>query len=211
VGTVGDMVSPVRSSARVLPARPLQALGIILSFTALLWVIEVYDAATGGRLDYDGIVPRTPDGLDGIVWAPLLHHGFGHLEANTLPFVIFGFLVLAAGLARFLLVTALIWVLAGLGVWLTAPDGSVTIGMSGVIFGWLTFLLVRGFFARSGLQILLAVGLFLVWGSVLIGVLPGQPDVSWQGHLSGALAGVLAAWLFARRRARVPTNGTVVG
>ena len=82
--------------------------------------------------------------------------------------------------------------------------------MSGVIFGWLTFLLVRGFFARSGLQILLAVGLFLVWGSVLIGVLPGQPDISWQGHLSGALAGVLAAWLFARRR-RVPTSGAPVG
>jgi len=190
----------MQPSARVLPARPLRALVVILVLTALLWVIELYDAATGGRLDYDGIVPRTADGLGGIVWAPLLHHGFAHLEANTLPFVVFGFLVLAAGLARFALVTATIWVIAGLGVWLTAPDGSVTVGMSGVIFGWLTFLLVRGFFARSGLQILLAVGLFLVWGSVLIGVLPGQPDVSWQGHLSGALAGVLAAWLFARRR-----------
>ena len=190
----------MQPSARVLPARPLRALVVILVLTALLWVIELYDAATGGRLDYDGIVPRTADGLGGIVWAPLLHHGFAHLEANTLPFVVFGFLVLAAGLARFALVTATIWVIAGLGVWLTASDGSVTVGMSGVIFGWLTFLLVRGFFARSGLQILLAVGLFLVWGSVLIGVLPGQPDVSWQGHLSGALAGVLAAWLFARRR-----------
>jgi membrane associated rhomboid family serine protease len=211
MGNVVSMVAPVRSSPRILPARPLRAAVVILSFAALLWVIEFYDVATGLRLDNAGIVPRTESGLDGIVWAPLLHHGFAHLEANTLPFVIFGFLVLAAGLARFLLVTAFIWVLAGLGVWLTAPDGSVTIGMSGVIFGWLTFLLVRGFFARSGLQILLAVGLFLVWGSVLIGVLPGQPDVSWQGHLSGALAGVLAAWLFARRRPRVPTNATVVG
>ena len=206
------MAAPVRSSARVLPAQPLRALVVILAFTALLWVIEFYDVATGGRLDYDdGIVPRTADGLDGILWAPLLHHGFAHLESNTLPFVIFGFLVLAAGLGRFVLVTAFIWLIAGLGVWLTAPAGSVTVGMSGVIFGWLTFLLVRGFVARSGLQILLAVGLFLVWGSVLIGVLPGRPDVSWQGHLSGALAGVLAAWLFARRRRPVPTSGTLVG
>ncbi len=143
-------------AARVFPARPLQALGTILSFTALLWVIEFYDQLTGERLDEDGIVPRTSDGLDGILWAPLLHGGWAHLVANTLPFVVFGFLVLATGSARFVLVTAMIWVLAGLGVWLTAPDGSVTVGMSGVIFGWLTYLLVRGFFARSGTQILLA-------------------------------------------------------
>ena len=200
MGTVEGM----NPSARVLPARPLSAAVVILAFTAVLWAIEVYDAATGNQLDYAGIVPRTTEGLEGVVWAPLLHHGFGHLESNTLPFVVFGFLVLAAGFARFLLVTATIWIIAGLGVWLTAAPGSVTVGMSGVIFGWLTFLLVRGFVARSGLQILLAVGLFLVWGSVLIGVLPGQPDVSWQGHLFGALAGVLAALLFARRRRPVP-------
>jgi membrane associated rhomboid family serine protease len=198
--------------ARVLPARPLSALGTILSFTALLWVIELYDQATGGYLDADGIVPRSVDGLEGVVWAPLLHAGWAHLIANTLPFLIFGFLVLAAGLRRFLLVTAVIWVLAGLGVWLTAPAGSVTVGMSGVIFGWLTFLLVRGFFARSGLQVLLAVGLFFLWGGVLWGVLPGQPDVSWQGHLFGALAGVFAAWLVARRQPQpaLPTSGTFV-
>ena len=99
----------------------------------------------------------------------------------------------------------MVWVLGGLGVWLTAPDGSVTIGMSGVIFGWLTYLLVRGFFARSGTQIVLAVVLFLLWGGVLLGVLPGQPGVSWQGHLFGALAGVVAAWLVAPRRVVRPS------
>ena len=93
----------------------------------------------------------------------------------------------------------MIWVLAGLGVWFTAPYGSVTVGMSGVIFGWLTYLLVRGFFARSGAQILLAVVVFFLWGGILLGVLPGQEGVSWQGHLFGALAGVFAAWLVARR------------
>jgi membrane associated rhomboid family serine protease len=198
------MVAPVRSSARVLPAQPLRALGTILSFTAVLWVVEFYDQVTGERLDQDGIVPRTTEGLEGVVWAPLLHGGWAHLLANTLPFVVFGFLVLAAGTARFVLVTALIWVLGGLAVWLVAPPGTVTIGMSGVIFGWLVFLLVRGFFARSGTQILLAVLLFLVWGGVLLGVLPGQPGISWQAHLFGALAGLLGAWLVARRRARRP-------
>ena len=131
-------------AVRVFPARPLQALATILSFTAVLWVIEFYDQLTGEWLDADGIVPRSWDGLDGILWAPLLHGGFAHLAANTLPFVVLGFLVLANGIGRFVLVTAVIWVLAGLGVWLTAPYGSVTVGMSGVIFGWLTYLLVRG-------------------------------------------------------------------
>ena len=192
------------SSARVFPAQPLRAAGTMLTFTAVLWVIEFYDQATGERLDGDGIVPRTPDGLEGVLWAPLLHGGWAHLIANTLPFLIFGFLVLANGIGRFVLVTAIIWVLGGLGVWLTAPDGTVTVGMSGVIFGWLTYLLVRGFFARSGMQIVLAVVVFLLWGGILLGVLPGQEGVSWQGHLFGALAGVFAAWLVARR----PANRT---
>ena len=156
-------------AVRVFPARPLQALATILSFTAMLWVIEFYDQLTGEWLDADGIVPRSWDGLDGILWAPLLHGGFAHLAANTLPFVVLGFLVLANGIGRFVLVTAVIWVLAGLGVWLTAPYGSVTVGMSGVIFGWLTYLLVRGFFARSGTQILLAVVVFFLWGGILLG------------------------------------------
>jgi membrane associated rhomboid family serine protease len=198
-------------AVRVFPARPLQALATILSFTAMLWVIEFYDQLTGEWLDADGIVPRSWDGLDGILWAPLLHGGFAHLAANTLPFVVLGFLVLANGIGRFVRVTAVIWVLAGLGVWLTAPYGSVTVGMSGVIFGWLTYLLVRGFFARSGTQILLAVVVFFLWGGILLGVLPGQEGVSWQGHLFGALAGVFAAWLVARPSRAATTSGSVRG
>lgn len=194
------MATPVRSTARILPARPLSALGTMLSFTALLWVLELYDQATGQQLDQDGIVPRTESGLEGIAWAPLLHGGWPHLIANTVPFLVFGFLVLANGIGRFVAVTAVIWLLSGLGVWLVAPPGTVTIGMSGVIFGWLAYLLVRGFFARSGTQILLALVLLFFYGGVLLGVLPGTPGVSWQGHLFGALAGVLAAWLVARRR-----------
>jgi membrane associated rhomboid family serine protease len=204
------MTVPVRSSPRILPARPLQALGTMLAFTAVLWVLEIYDFTTGQQLDRDGIVPRTESGLEGILWAPLLHGGFAHLIGNTAPFLIFGFLVLANGLRRFVTVTALVWLLGGLGVWLTAPDGSVTIGMSGVIFGWLAYLLVRGFFAHSGTQILLALVLFFFWGGILLGVLPGQPGISWQGHLFGALAGVLAAWLVApRRRAPVGAAGRI--
>lgn len=189
--------SPARS-ARILPPRPLRAAVTMASLTGLLYVSEGIDQAIGGKLDADGIVPRQLSGLDGVLWAPLLHGGWPHLIANTIPFLVFGFLAMANGIGQFVAVTATIWLLGGLGVWLTAPDNTVHIGASGVIFGWLVFLLVRGFFARSLKQIALAVPLFLLWGGVLLGVLPGQPGVSWQGHLFGALAGLLAAWLVAR-------------
>jgi len=106
---------------------------------------------------------------------------------------------------RFLVVTAIVWIVSGLGVWLFAPPYSVTVGASGIIFGWLTYLLVRGLFNRDLTQIAIGVILFLVYGSVLWGVFPGTFGVSWQGHLFGAIGGVLAAWFLAdrdRRRSR---------
>jgi membrane associated rhomboid family serine protease len=182
-------------------------------FLAVLWLIEAADQFVfGGALDQDGIEPRQVDGLAGIIWAPLLHAGWAHLIANSLPFFILGFLVLAGGFGQFLAVTALIWLLGGFLTWLTGGFG-VTIGASGVIFGWLAFLLFRGFFARSGRQIALAVVLLLLYGGVLWGILPGTPGVSWQAHLFGALSGVLAARLVAsadRRTARrSPPTGPV--
>ncbi|OZM83496.1 rhomboid family intramembrane serine protease [Pseudonocardia sp. MH-G8] len=184
--------------ARVLPRAPLRSVLFMLLFTAALYVIEAVDTVSGQQIQENGIEPLELDGLDGVLWAPLLHDDWAHLIANTVPFLVFGFLALAGGFRQFAMVTALIWVLGGLGVWLTGGyDGGVHIGASGLIFGWLVFLLTRGFFARSGLQILLAVGLFFVWGGILFGVLPGQPGVSWQAHLFGALTGLLAARLVA--------------
>ena len=195
---VAPAPAPRRSVARVLPPHPLAAAVVMVAFTALLYVIELFDQITGGALDYEGIRSRSLPGLAGVLWAPLLHGGWAHLFANTVPFLVFGFLAMAGGVLQWIMVTAVIWVVSGLGVWLVGPGDTSTIGASGVIFGWLVFLLVRGFFARSFRQILLAVGLFLVWGSVLLGVLPGSPQVSWQGHLFGALAGLLCAMLVAR-------------
>jgi membrane associated rhomboid family serine protease len=199
------VTSPQRRTGRVLPASPFTALLGMAVFTAMLWVVEAFDVASGEQLERNGILPRMLDGLSGVVWAPLLHDDWAHLAANTLPFFVLGFLALANGLRQFVVVTATIWVLGGLAVWLVGPSGTNHIGASGLIFGWLAFVLVRGFYARSAAQITLAVMLFLFWGGMLWGVLPGQPGVSWQGHLFGALAGVVAARTVARAdRGAVP-------
>ena len=184
---------------RILPAKPKAAAIVVLAFTALLYLVELVDeVALHGRLDSEGIVPRTPSGLDGIAWAPLLHGGWGHLLANTVPVLAFGFLAMAGGIARWLVVTGLIWVISGVGVWLTAAPGTSTIGASGLAFGWLAYLLVRGIFNRSFGQLVVAGVLLLIWGGALWGLLPGNPGISWQAHLFGALGGILAAWLAAR-------------
>ncbi|MEV0086800.1 rhomboid family intramembrane serine protease [Saccharopolyspora sp. NPDC050642] len=186
----------------MLPQNPLRAAVGMLVAVAALYGIEFYDVATpASSLDAYGIEPRDVDGLGGIVWAPLLHAGWGHLWANTLPFLVLGWLVLAGGLRQFIAVTATVWIVGGIGTWLVGAPG-VHVGASGVIFGWMVYLLLRGFFQRSFAQILVAVVLFFYWGGMLWGVLPGQPGISWEGHLFGALGGVLAAWLVARSTRR---------
>jgi membrane associated rhomboid family serine protease len=199
--------APRRSLARVFPAQPVAAALAILVLTAVLYVSEAADQFTPLDLDSAGIRPWSLDGLVGILWAPLLHGGWGHLIANTIPFLVLGFLAMAGGIRQFAVVTAVIWLLGGLGVWLTGGLTTLHLGASGVIFGWLGFLLARGFFARSGRQILLAAVLFFFWGGLLWGVLPTQSGVSWQAHLFGALAGVLAAWLVAGADRRRTTGG----
>lgn len=182
---------------------------VVMSFTMLLYLVELIDVILPANLDRGGIQPRSLSGLDGIAWAPVLHVGWGHLFSNTVPVLVFGFLAMAGGIAQWLGVTATIWVVSGLGVWLTGPTG-FTVGASGLAFGWLAFLLVRGLFNRSIAQLLVAAVLLFFWGGMLWGILPGNPGISWQGHLFGALGGVFAAWLLARN-SRVQNRGPAPG
>src|ERR1700749_4757765 len=196
------MTSQTHTSARQPKKRSPMLVGgaTIISFVALLYIVEAFDQLNGHRFDDNGIRPLETDGLWGILFAPLLHANWAHLAANTGPALVLGFLVTLAGLSRFLWATAIVWIVGGLGTWLIGNLGSPCgeadhIGASGLIFGWLTFLLVFGFFTRSGWQIVIGVIVLLVYGSVLLGMLPGTPGVSWQGHLCGAIAGVFAAYL----------------
>lgn len=176
--------------------RPLvRALMVVGGLLILMWVLEIIDQGTRKSLDDFGIIPRDVGTLFHIFSAPLLHFGWGHLIANSGPFLVLGVLTYLAGLAKWLVTTACSVVVSGLTVWLTAPAGSITAGVSGLVFGYLTYLLVRAFFSRRPGQIALAVLLLIVYGSVLWGVLPVASGVSWQGHLGGAIGGGLAAWL----------------
>jgi membrane associated rhomboid family serine protease len=171
-----------------------QALFLVGGFVLLLWVLEAIDAAAGHRLDAYGVQPREADGLVGVLLAPTLHGGWDHLGANSLPVLVLGFLVLVTGIARGILATGIIWLVAGIGTWLVAPPHTVHLGASVLVFGWLTYLLVRGFLHRRVVEIVIGVVVLLVWGGLLWGVLPGTPGVSWQGHLFGAIGGLVAAW-----------------
>ncbi|WP_176562186.1 rhomboid family intramembrane serine protease [Mycolicibacterium palauense] len=188
----------------------------ILTFVALLYLIELFDQLSDHRLDRNGIRPLELDGLEGILFAPLLHADWQHLAANTLPALVLGFLVTLAGISRFVWATAIIWILGGLGTWLIGDIGrcaygTIHIGASGLIFGWLTFLLVFGWFTRHIWQIVTSIVVLFVYGGILLGAVPVLDrcgGVSWQGHLSGAVAGVLAAyWLSGpERRARATSK-----
>jgi membrane associated rhomboid family serine protease len=168
---------------------------------AVLWAVQIVNAAMGERLDVYGIHPHQISGLDGILFAPFLHAGFEHLIANSLPLAILGFVTYVAVAARrFFAVVGLTALTSGLGAWFLTPPGTVVVGASGVIFGLLGFLLVRGLFVRSIGSIAVSVGVLLLYGGVLTEMLPGQMFVSWQGHLFGFIGGILAAWLMRRRR-----------
>jgi membrane associated rhomboid family serine protease len=173
---------------------------IVLALLAAMWLLEVVDIALDHRLDQYGIEPREPDGLVGVVAAPFLHADFGHLIANTIPFVVLGIIIGLQGVARVLVVTGLVMLVSGLGTWLIGPDNSLHIGASGIVFGYATYLLARGLFNRDLVEIAIGLGVAAIWGTALLGGLVPQDGVSWQGHFFGAVGGVLAARVLARPR-----------
>ncbi len=173
---------------------------VVAGMVAFMWLLEVVDVIAGNRLDAYGIEPRSTEGLPEIVSAPFLHFGFDHLISNTVPFAVMGAAIALGGAARVVLVTAIVAAISGLGVWLVAPAGTITLGASGLVFGYATFLLFRGLFNRSALEIAIGVVVGVVWGTALLGGLLPQEGISWQGHFFGAVGGLVAARALARDR-----------
>ncbi|MEW1718459.1 rhomboid family intramembrane serine protease [Streptomyces sp. NPDC093109] len=179
----------------------------MIGWVALLWVLEAFNSATGSLSTY-GLSPREVGELRDVIPMAFLHHGFDHLMSNTVPLLILGFLAALTGLRRFAAVVLTIMLVGGLGVWLTAADNTVTAGASGVVFGLLGYLLVRGFVDRNAVDIVTGLLVLLFYGSALWGVLPTNSAVSWQGHLFGLIGGVMAAFMYRREP---PLNERITG
>lgn len=174
---------------------------LLFGLAAIAWALEIVDLILFGSLDYFGIQPRTIHGLFGVAASPFLHLGFGHLISNTLPFLVLGGIVLIGGRKVFLLASLIILAIGGGAVWTLGPGATNHIGASGLIFGYLGFLLARGIVEKSGFWIAVSAVVLVLYGGMIAGVLPGQAGVSWQGHLFGFLGGIVAAKvLFTRDR-----------
>jgi membrane associated rhomboid family serine protease len=182
-GTPGsDRGSSRRSATRLLAA-----------MVAVMWVVELINSVDSNRLDQAGIRPREIAGLDGVVFAPFLHASFSHLIGNTIPFVILGATIALTEGMRLASVTVVVGLVAGLGTWLIAPGGIPTVGASGVVFGYATYLIGRGVFSRQLVPLAIGVAVGLVFGLTLLYSLIPRTGISWQDHLFGALGGILAA------------------
>jgi membrane associated rhomboid family serine protease len=194
------------STQEVTTRRDERVSGLVLvgGMAAVMWVLEVVDQVfSGADLDQYGIRPHdAPDGLLGIAAAPFLHAGFGHLIGNTVPFLVLGAMIALSGLARVASTTVIVALVGGLGVWLFAPTGTDHIGASGIVFGYAAYLIARGFFSRNMLHLAVGVFVIAIYGTTLLFGLAPRDGISWQGHLFGAVGGVVAAWLLDARRDR---------
>ena len=202
-----DITSTDSGEGSRLPEWLTGRLGLVAAALAIMWGLEVVDTGLGGRLDAQGIRPRRVDGLDGILWSPFLHDGFRHLISNTIPFAVLSGLVLLRGPKRWINASIIIILLGGLLVWgLAIGSNEVHIGASGWVFGLFGFLVASAFFERRPLSIGIGlVTLFLYGGTILFGFVP-RPGLSWEAHLFGFIAGIIAARILTSRSTKSDTG-----
>lgn len=171
----------------------------ILGFLAVMWVVEIINGFIGHRLSAWGILPRSTSGLIGIPLSPILHGSLNHVLSNTVPFLALAGLVGLRGGQKLVGISLFIIVIGGAGVWLMART-AVHVGASGLVFGYFGYLVANGWYDRRPISILAAIAVIVVYGSLVFGVLPTTSFVSWEAHLFGLIAGVVAAWITRRRR-----------
>lgn len=182
-----------------------------LMCVAALCGVEIIDYLLPAHLDLWGIVPRTVIGLRGIVFSPLLHANFIHLISNVLPLLMLLTILLADRHYRPVQALAAIWLASGCGTWLIGRGGAVHIGASSMVYGLAAYLMVAAFFLRQWRPAFMALLIFVLYGGIFYGVLPRSGPVSWEGHLSGAVAGIWAASRLKRGRGRLTNRGLLFG
>jgi len=177
---------------------------VLLGIVGVMWIVAALNTLDSNRLDADGIYGRSVSHLWGVLTTPFIHASFAHLIANTIPFIFMGVIIALQGARRLALVTGIVILVGGLGTWLVAPSNVPTIGASGVVFGYAAYLFARGFFDRSAAELLVGLVVGAIWGAALVSSLVPHKGISWQGHLFGAVGGIVAALLLRRDRPKRP-------
>jgi membrane associated rhomboid family serine protease len=212
----GGKWSITESDAQTMVTEARKAFFVMAGVLAVLWIIQIVNWADGYRLTFEyGIVPRDLGRLPDILTAPFLHFSWAHIEGNSGPLFIFGFLAAYRGVKKFVGVTVLVIITSGLGAWLFEPANTVGAGASGVVFGYFGYIMVRGFFDRHVIDMVIGAIMALCFAYQFTVLLP-QAGIGWQAHIGGLVGGVAAGWIFREKRpkatpAPVPATGTVLG
>jgi len=189
------------SDAESVLAEARKALYVMVAILAILWVVQVVNAADHYHLAYNyGIRPRDVGSLPDILSAPFLHFSWTHIESNSGPLFVFGFLAAYRGVARFLGLTTLVVIVSGLAAWFFGSPAMTGVGASGVVFGYLGYILVRGFFDRHRIDIMIGAVMALCFAYQFTVLVP-RAGVVWQAHIGGLVAGVFGGWIFRDRNA----------
>ncbi|MEU7789076.1 MULTISPECIES: rhomboid family intramembrane serine protease [unclassified Amycolatopsis] len=192
---------PARSEAEAMIAEAKKALWVMVGLLAVLWAVQIFNSLGDYDLSQEfGIEARDPASLPEIFSAPFMHSSWGHIEGNSGPLFVFGFLAAYRGVKKWLGVSVLIIVASGLGVWFTSPSDSITVGASGLVFGYFGYIIVRGLFDRHPIDIVIGLVMALCFAYQFTSLLPTDERVSWQGHLFGFAGGIIGGWLFRDKR-----------
>jgi membrane associated rhomboid family serine protease len=192
-----------RRAAEIDVDEARKAFFLMVGFIALIWVLQVANWADHYQLDASfGILPRNLGHLGDIFTAPFLHFSWDHIEGNSGPLFVFGLLAAYRGVGKFLGVTLLVAITSGMAVWLFQGNNQLTVGASGLIFGYFGYVLSRGLIDRNLIDALAAVVMALSYAYILTVAIPGTPGVSWMGHLGGLIGGIAAGWIFRTKRPR---------
>ncbi|WP_338681068.1 rhomboid family intramembrane serine protease [Streptomyces acidiscabies] len=184
------MATREQVGAEQMIAEARKAFFVMFAFVAVVWAIQLANFADDYALSRDyGIVSGDAGSLTHILTAPFLHWNWDHLESNSGPLFVFGFLAAYRGVAKFLVLSGLVAVVSGATVWLFEADRVSTVGASGLIFGYFGYVVVRGLFDRHLIDSLVGLVMGASFAYLLTVAVPGTPGVSWLGHLGGSSAG----------------------
>lgn len=187
-------ISAEEAQTLVINAR--RAFFVMVGVLAVIWAIQVANAADSYHFTFSyGIVPHHLGSLPYILTAPFLHFSWNHIEGNSGPLFIFGFLAAYRGLGKFAAVTVVVVITSGLAAWLFESSGSVGAGASGVVFGYFGYIMVRGIFDRRAVDVVIGAVMALCFAYQFSVLLPHQ-GIGWQAHVGGLVGGIASGWLF---------------